>query len=114
MSHSRILEIPKHLHGIGSGRSLAELPERKRRVWEMTGGRCFYCGIALDPGCFDSDHVIPKSRGGRHLSRNIVPACRSCNSQKRNRTVEEFRLFLMARHDCGEWVFWSETTDLLR
>ncbi|UIW13337.1 HNH endonuclease [Mycobacterium phage Marge] len=51
--------------------------------------RCFYCEA---PGPMSMDHVVPISRGGRHSIGNIVPACISCNSSKRDRTVVEWRL----------------------
>ena|SRR5688500_5007221 len=56
--------------------------------WLDRNGRCcFYCG-----GPFEFlDHVIPKARGGAKLKNNTVPACRSCNSRKGARTLEEFR-----------------------
>lgn len=50
---------------------------------------CFYCET---PGPLTMDHVVPISRGGRHAIGNIVPACRSCNSSKRDRTIMEWRL----------------------
>jgi 5-methylcytosine-specific restriction endonuclease McrA len=31
------------------------------------------------------DHVIPVTKGGHHTAENIVPACRPCNSRKRDR-----------------------------
>ena len=36
------------------------------------------------------DRRIPLSRGGRDDIKNMVWACHSCNSRKRNRTFEEF------------------------
>lgn len=52
--------------------------------------RCFYCGTKLDAANLSRDHKIPLKRGGTHDIRNIVPACRSCNSSKGAKTHEEF------------------------
>jgi len=41
--------------------------------------RCAYCGRKKP---LTQDHVIPVKKGGEHMAHNIVPACRSCNSQK--------------------------------
>ena len=46
------------------------------------GNRCAYCGAK---GKMTQDHVIPLSLGGTHTVDNVVPACRSCNSAKRDR-----------------------------
>ena len=46
--------------------------------------RCHYCRKRR---VLTIDHVIPLSKGGKHLKENIVPACRSCNSTKGNRIV---------------------------
>ena len=40
--------------------------------------KCFYCGINSVP--LSMDHMIPTSRGGKHVINNIVPACKSCNN----------------------------------
>lgn len=54
-------------------------------VWEYS---CAYCG---SPHRLTFDHVMPLARGGEHTIANIVPACRSCNSSKKDRTPEEWR-----------------------
>lgn len=54
------------------------------------GWICFYCGCALDSETATADHMIPLSRGGANDIGNIAPACRSCNSKKHDKTVEEF------------------------
>jgi len=57
----------------------------RRAVFIRDGHRCQYCGGAAD----SIDHVIPRSRGGRHSWDNVAAACRPCNLRKRDRTPEE-------------------------
>ncbi len=51
-------------------------------------GPCFYCGSA---GPIQTDHVIPRSRGGTNTLSNFVPACPLCNQDKSDMTPEEWR-----------------------
>jgi hypothetical protein len=66
----------------------------RKAVFNKTNGRCAYCGEALDPFTFHREHAIPRSRGGPHRSKNIVPSCNICNSRKRTKTVVEFRDYI--------------------
>lgn len=50
-------------------------------------GLCVYCGKKTK---LTLDHVIPISKGGANSSRNIIPCCKSCNSQKGTKTVEDW------------------------
>ena len=52
--------------------------------------KCVYCGVRLTNKTISKDHRIPLSRGGGNDIRNIVPACRRCNSKKHARTHEEY------------------------
>ena len=38
----------------------------------------------------ETEHVVPKSKGGPHRISNLVTACRACNQAKGNRPIEEF------------------------
>ena len=57
--------------------------------------RCAYCGERFKR--LTQDHVIPLMRGGGTTPDNIVPACQSCNSKKRDGsppTLPALRLLL--------------------
>lgn len=60
-------------------------------VYSKTNGYCAYCGVKLSEG-WHMDHIKPKFRGGDNSVENLFPSCGSCNSSKRNRTIEEFRV----------------------
>lgn len=72
----------------------------KKVVWEKTKGFCWYCGGELNPfGNFTIDHIIPKLE----TIENLVPCCRSCNSQKHTLGLEEFR-----KRKGVKYTFWFE------
>jgi len=56
-------------------------------ILEQYGWRCAYCGCG---GRLTQDHIFPLTRGGKHEVLNVVPACKRCNSSKRDRTLEEW------------------------
>lgn len=62
------------------------LPDRLAK-FQRLGNICFYC---RQPKKLSIDHDIPLSRGGTDDIDNILPACRSCNSKKHDRTAIEF------------------------
>lgn len=58
--------------------------------------KCGYCGKELfKNGMATLDHIIPKSRGGKHTKYNLVTSCKSCNSRKSDRTPEEAGMKLL-------------------
>jgi 5-methylcytosine-specific restriction protein A len=78
-------------------------PERRDKMtramraaaWDLTGGRCWYCGRQTNPhDDFWVDHVVPLERGGRTESGNLVPCCQACNCRKGSKDLEKFRLLL--------------------
>jgi len=54
-------------------------------ILKVNNHRCFYCGKKFKT--LEMDHVIPLSKGGKHVRKNIVPACRSCNAKKHNKLL---------------------------
>ncbi len=63
--------------------SLIEYKEKMK----LFSGMCAYCKIRK---ANTKDHIIPLSKGGSDYIHNIVPACVSCNSSKRDKTLEEW------------------------
>lgn len=51
-------------------------------------GACVYCGV--QPEKLTADHIVPLSKGGSNFIENIVPACKSCNSSKHNKSLLSF------------------------
>lgn len=54
----------------------------KIRYW---GSRCWICSKELAPRDIQLDHVKPINKGGMTCLSNLRPACKSCNSAKRDR-----------------------------
>ncbi|WP_242384439.1 HNH endonuclease [Enterococcus faecalis] len=59
-----------------------------QEVFERDAYTCKYCGKI--GGILEVDHVIPFSKGGSDELDNLVCACRKCNRQKKDKTLEEF------------------------
>ena len=65
--------------------------ELTQQEWEMSQAyfdyKCCYCGGS---GELTKDHLQPLSKGGEMKLINIVPACRSCNSSKKDQQWQEW------------------------
>lgn len=62
-------------------------PSIRDEVYRRDGEECVVCGSGDD---LSLDHIKPFSRGGRHTPSNLRVLCRSCNSEKGDRTDEEW------------------------
>lgn len=51
---------------------------------------CHYCKQETVSQARTADHVIPLSKGGAHSAANLVMACSTCNSSKRDKSAGEF------------------------
>ena len=51
---------------------------------------CQYCRKIFRAEELTFDHVIPKSKGGKTEWKNVVTACRSCNTAKGNKSLKRF------------------------
>ena len=79
-----------------SYRSARRLKEKENGIYlildkefkKLNNQLCFYCGSDHK---LTMDHIIPIVRGGRHSIGNLVVACKTCNSQKGSKTIQEWR-----------------------
>lgn len=58
--------------------------------------QCAYCGCILNKTNLGVEHILPLSRGGKHVLDNICLSCKDCNNLKGTRTGGEFLTFLKA------------------
>jgi 5-methylcytosine-specific restriction endonuclease McrA len=77
-------------------------PEKRQRIYQRDNHSCVYCGSSI----YDTadliltlDHVVARELGGGNEHTNLVTACLSCNSSKRDLTV---RAFIQHLADQGE------------
>jgi hypothetical protein len=69
-------------------------PDVGKTTWDLIlpaqSFRCFYCGNPLLPATATPDHLHPISKGGCGCVGNLVGACFSCNSMKRDKPLGVF------------------------
>lgn len=58
--------------------------ELRQAVVDRAGRACEYCRLPdrLQVGGFETDHIIPTSRGGLTVFENLAYACPHCNDRK--------------------------------
>jgi hypothetical protein len=78
-------------------RKLGLCADLTREQWAMICGQqtCHYCEGPFGKEGPLLEHITPLSRGGGTTKANVIPACRSCNSRKSNRTEGELLMGML-------------------
>jgi 5-methylcytosine-specific restriction endonuclease McrA len=66
-----------------------KVPLNRDNLFKRDGYCCVYCGDD-NRKHLTLDHVIPQSKGGKDTWENLVTACKRCNGEKSDLTLEEF------------------------
>jgi hypothetical protein len=66
-----------------------KVPLTRENVYRRDNYECVYCGNS-NQRILTLDHVIPQSKGGTDTWDNLVTACRPCNAEKSDLTLEEY------------------------
>lgn len=61
-----------------------------KHVAEADAVVCFWCRRQVEKGNRSVDHFMPLKLGGKHEAKNLVAACRRCNSHKRDLLPDVF------------------------
>ena len=88
-----------HRTDIPKRTDLGELPHYRTHKHTLFGkqeGRCAGCETVFPFRNFTVDHIVPQSKGGHDHIDNLQLLCNACNSQKGNRSQEEFLVRLQA------------------
>ena len=87
--------VPANTDHIAQEKNKAK--EMRRSQWwkrKRSSGQCHYCDELFPPGELTMDHVVPLSRGGLTTKSNVVPCCKTCNSQKKHLLPLEWTAYL--------------------
>lgn len=66
-----------------------KVPLTRENIYKRDNFECVYCGDSKQR-TLTLDHVVPQSKGGRDSWDNLVTACRRCNQEKADLTLEEY------------------------
>jgi 5-methylcytosine-specific restriction endonuclease McrA len=72
--------VKQHIH---------KVPLNRENIYKRDNYECVYCGCS-NQRTLTLDHVIPQSKGGKDSWDNLVTACRRCNHEKADLTLEEY------------------------
>ena len=69
---------------------------RRSQWWRnrIANGVCYYCGRKFAPAVLTLDHIVPLVPGGRSTRGNCVPACKECNTRKKDLLPTEWQEYL--------------------
>lgn len=73
------------------------VPPTRAAIMLRDAYTCQYCGGTPGRDELTVDHVVPRSRGGRHDWTNLTTACKRCNQIKGSGTPEEVQMRLVRR-----------------
>jgi 5-methylcytosine-specific restriction endonuclease McrA len=65
-------------------------------LFVIQNGKCLACKTEFAESGYQIDHVIPLSKGGKHLNSNVQLLCPTCNKRKSAREMDEFLKILEA------------------
>lgn len=92
------------LEGTDINRERGVARDLRRSQWwkrRLAKGVCYYCGRSSSPGDLTMDHVVPVARGGKSTRGNVVPACKACNTTKKQLLPMEWEAYLRSFQDNG-------------
>lgn len=75
----------------------AKARELRQSQWwknQRGNGQCHYCKKRFPVKTLTMDHIVPVSRGGKSVRKNVVPCCKECNNKKKNLLPEEWAEYI--------------------
>jgi len=66
------------------------VPLNRVNVFKRDDNTCLYCGKIYETHKLTLDHVIPQCKGGLNTWDNLVTACKKCNNEKSDLSLQEW------------------------
>jgi 5-methylcytosine-specific restriction endonuclease McrA len=92
-ARKRIKPVAKFARKPGDGSKWLR-PSKRIAIYARDGFCCLYCGSSVEKGArLTVDHIVPSAEGGTNDAENLITACMSCNSAKRDLSAREWRTY---------------------
>ena len=91
-----IIATHGNTHALVKARSQYVPPLNNPALFKRDADMCLYCGQQFPRSDLSRDHVTPISQKGEDSWKNVVTACKRCNSHKAGRTPEAAGMQLLA------------------
>ncbi|MCB1177892.1 MAG: HNH endonuclease [Leptospiraceae bacterium] len=84
-----------HFEGVSPeeiARERKKAKDLKKTAWwknKRSSGICHYCNEKFPVEEITMDHLVPLAKGGKSIKANLVPCCKKCNSEKKNKLAFE-------------------------
>ena len=67
---------------------------RSTKWWQnkLNNGICYFCEKKIPKKLLTMDHLVPLAMGGFSIKNNLVPSCKTCNSEKGRTNIVDKRL----------------------
>lgn len=82
----------------------ARLPLNRQAVMTRDNNECQFVGCTRKGTTMD--HVVPRSKGGKHVWENVVAACKQCNSKKADKSLAQMGWKLKSQPRAPRGVFY--------
>lgn len=69
--------------------------EKRLAIYGRDNYTCQYCGKIMTQNGLTLDHIKSRLNGGSNKPNNLITACLSCNSKKKERSAKEYLEFLV-------------------
>lgn len=89
-----------------------EIKFSRKNIYERDRNTCQYCNKRLSPQELNLDHVVARTKGGKHTWENVVTSCLACNLRKGNRALEKVKMRLILKPRRPGWRPFMKLVDL--
>ena len=89
-----------------------EIRFSRKNIYERDRNTCQYCGKRLTPQESNLDHIVPRTRGGKHTWENVVTSCLACNLRKGHSALEKVKMNLIHEPRRPGWRPFMKLVDL--
>lgn len=75
----------------------------RKSIYQRDKNTCQYCGKKCNKKEITLDHIVPRSKQGKSTWTNVVACCTNCNSNKRDKSLEELGWKLLKTPKKPHW-----------